>query len=117
MRTQRQTFVLSPATDVAVDRSVVQPTTNFTYVRNQQTVWHKRIIQIYTFSQTRRKNRKLLHFHSIALIVGLNGNFYYIHSALHRLSAVHVSFNCTLCGRIGSNYVVAEMLLKLTPNK
>jgi len=31
MRTQRQTFVLTPATKVAVGRSVVQPTTNFTY--------------------------------------------------------------------------------------
>jgi len=28
----RQTFVLTSATKVAVDQSVVQPTTNFTYV-------------------------------------------------------------------------------------
>jgi len=32
MRTLRQTCVLTPATKVAVDRSVGQPTTNFTYV-------------------------------------------------------------------------------------
>ena len=71
------------------------------------TVWHKRIIQIYTFSQTSRKNRKWLHFHSyrsMALIVGLNRNFYDLHSALHNLSAVHVSYNCPLSGRIRNNY-------------
>jgi hypothetical protein len=84
------------------------------------TVWHKRIIQIYTFSQTSRKNRKWLHFHSycsIALIVGLNFNFYYLHSARHKLSAVHISYNCTLPGRTGNNYVVVQMLLKLTSNR
>jgi len=32
MRALCQTFVLTPATKVAVVRSVVQPTTNFTYV-------------------------------------------------------------------------------------
>jgi hypothetical protein len=32
MRTTRQTFALTTATKVAVDRSVMQPTTNFTYV-------------------------------------------------------------------------------------
>jgi hypothetical protein len=116
MGTQHQTFVLTPATEVAADHLVVQPTTNFTYVIKSKTVWHNRIIHIYTFSQTRRKNRKWLHFHSyrsIALIVGLNSNFYYLHSALHKLSAVHVSYNCTLCGRIGNNYIVVKMLLKL----
>jgi hypothetical protein len=34
MRTLRQTFVLTLAMDVAVDLSVQQPTTNFTYVIN-----------------------------------------------------------------------------------
>jgi len=32
MRALRQTFVLTPSTKVAVDRSVVQPATNFIYV-------------------------------------------------------------------------------------
>ena len=32
MRTLRQTYVLAPVTKVAVDRSVVQQTTNYTYV-------------------------------------------------------------------------------------
>jgi hypothetical protein len=32
MRALRQTFVLPPATKVAVDRSVVQPPTNFIYI-------------------------------------------------------------------------------------
>ena len=57
------------------------------------TVWHKATIEIYTFSQTSTKNRKWLHVHSYrstALIVALNRNFYYLHSALHKLSAVHV---------------------------
>ena len=53
----------------------------------------------------------------MALIVGLNRNFYDLHSALHNLSAVHVSYNCPLCGRIGNNYFVVKMLLKLTPDK
>jgi len=33
------------------------------------------------------------------------------------LPVVHVSYNCTLFGRIGNNYVVVKMLLKLIPNK
>ena len=32
MRTLRQTFVLTPATKVAIDRSVLRPTTNYTNV-------------------------------------------------------------------------------------
>ena len=32
MRTLRQTFVLTPARKVAIDRSVLQPTTNYPYV-------------------------------------------------------------------------------------
>jgi len=32
MRALRQTFILTPATKIAVDRSVLQPITNFTYV-------------------------------------------------------------------------------------
>jgi hypothetical protein len=32
MRTLRQTFVLTPATKVAVDRSILQPTTNYIFV-------------------------------------------------------------------------------------
>ena len=73
------------------------------------TVWHKRIIHIYTFSQTSRKNRNWLHFHShrsIALIVGLNRNFYYLHLSLHKFAVRHVSYSCTLSGRIGKNYIV-----------
>jgi len=64
---------------------------------------------IYTISQTGRKNRNLLHFQSyrsIALIVGLNRNFYYLHLALRKLSLGHVIYSCTLSGRIGKNYVV-----------
>jgi len=60
-------------------------------------VWHKQIIHIYTFSQTSRKNRKWLHFQSycsIALIVGLNRNFYYLHLALHILS---IGFPMSVC--------------------
>ena len=79
------------------------------------TVWHKQIIQIYTISQTSRKKRKWLHFHSycsIALISGLNHNFYYLHLALHKLSAGHVTYSCTLSGRIGNSYVVVKTLLK-----
>ena len=75
------------------------------------TVWHKRTIQILTISQTSRKNRKLLHFRSycsIALTVGLNINFYYLHLALHKLSAGHFSYSCTLSDRIGNNYVVVK---------
>ena len=84
------------------------------------TVWHKRIIHIYVFSQTSRKNRKRLHFHSyrsIGLIVVLNRNFYYLLLALHKFSDEHVSYSCTLSGRIGNNYVVVKILLKLRPNK
>jgi len=60
-------------------------------------------MEIYTFSQTSTKNRKWLHFHSYrstTLIVGLNRNFYYLHSALHKLSAVHVSYICTLAEQV-----------------
>jgi hypothetical protein len=39
MRTLRQTFVLTPAKKVAVDRSVVQPTTNYTYVIKSRNVY------------------------------------------------------------------------------
>jgi len=39
MRTLRQTFVLTPATKVAIDRSVVQPTTNYTYVLKSTNVY------------------------------------------------------------------------------
>jgi len=39
MRALRQKFVLTPATKVAVDRSVVQPTTNFTYVIKSTNVY------------------------------------------------------------------------------
>ena len=70
---------------------------------------HHTRLHIYTFSQTGRKNRNWLHFHShcsIALIVGLNRNFYYLHLALHKLSVGHVSYSCTLSGRIGKNDVV-----------
>ena len=84
------------------------------------TVRHNRIIHIYTFSQTSRKNRKWLHFHpsrSIAPIVVLNHNFYSLHLALHKFSARRVSYSCTLSGRIGNNYVVIKILFKLTPNK
>ena len=61
--------------------------------------WHKRIIQIYTFSQTSRKNRKCLNshsYHSVVLIVELSRGFYSLHSALHKLSAVHVIYICSL---------------------
>ena len=84
------------------------------------TVWHKRIIQIYAFLQTSRKNRKWPNFHSylsIALMVGMNRNFCYLHLVLHKLSAGHVSYNCHLSGKIGNNYVVVKILLKLTSNK
>jgi len=83
-------------------------------------VWHIRIIHIYTFSQTNRKNRKCLHFHSyrsIALIVVLKRNLYYLHLALHKLSTGHVSYSFSLSGGIGNNYVVLKILRKLTPNK
>ena len=39
MWTLRQTCVLAPAMKVAVDRSVVQPTTNFTYVIESTNVY------------------------------------------------------------------------------
>ena len=39
MRALRQTFVLTPAMKVAVGRSVVQPTTNFTYVIKSTNVY------------------------------------------------------------------------------
>jgi len=39
MRDLRQTFLLTPATKVAVDRSVVQPTTNFTSVIKSTNVY------------------------------------------------------------------------------
>jgi len=55
-------------------------------------------------------------YRSIALIVGLSHNFYYLHLALHKLSAGHVSFNCTLPGRIGNNCFIVKALLKLTHN-
>jgi len=32
MRALQQTFVLTPATKVTIDRSVLQPTTNYIYV-------------------------------------------------------------------------------------
>jgi len=51
-------------------------------------------------------------YRSIALIVGLNRNFYYLHLALHKLSDGHVSYNCNLSGRIGNNYAVVKTLLK-----
>jgi len=75
------------------------------------TVWHKRIIQIYAFLQTSRKNRKWPNFHSypsIGLMFGLNRNFYCLHSVLHKLSAGPASYNCHLSGRIGNNYVVVK---------
>ena len=84
------------------------------------TVGHKRIIHIYTFSQTSRKKRKWLRLHScrfITLIVGLNRNFYYLHSALHKSSAGHASYNCTLSGGIGTNQVAVKIIIKLTRNK
>jgi len=59
-----------------------------------------------------RKNRNWLHFHSyrsIALNVGLNCNFYYLHLALHKLSVGYVSYSCTLSGRIDKNYVVKNI--------
>jgi hypothetical protein len=43
MRTLRQTFVLAPATKVAVDRSVVQPTTNYIYVIKSTNVYYPKI--------------------------------------------------------------------------
>ena len=70
------------------------------------TLCHKRNIQIYTFSQTSRKNRKWLHFHSYrseALIVVLNSNFNYLHLALHKFYSGHVSYSCPLSGRRGKN--------------
>jgi len=39
MRALRQRYVLTPATKVAVNRSVVQPTTNFTYVIKSTNVY------------------------------------------------------------------------------
>jgi len=39
MRAMQQTFLLTPAPKVAVDRSVVQPTTNFTYVMKSTNVY------------------------------------------------------------------------------
>jgi hypothetical protein len=39
MRTLRQTFVLNPAMKVAVYRSAVQPTTNYTYVIKSTNVY------------------------------------------------------------------------------
>jgi len=39
MRALRQIFVLTPATKVAIDRSVVQPTTNYTYVIKSTSVF------------------------------------------------------------------------------
>jgi hypothetical protein len=39
MRALRQTFVLTPTTKVAVDRSVMQPATNFTYVIESTNVY------------------------------------------------------------------------------
>jgi len=39
MWAQRQTLVLTPATKVAADRSVVQPATNFTYVMKLTNVY------------------------------------------------------------------------------
>ena len=39
MRTLRQTCVLAPATKVAADRSIVQPTTNFTYIIKSTNVY------------------------------------------------------------------------------
>jgi hypothetical protein len=39
MRSLRQTFVLTPATKVAIDCSVVQPATNFTYVIKSTNVY------------------------------------------------------------------------------
>jgi len=91
---------------------------NFDNLMYLNTQCHKRNIQIYTFSQTSRKNRKWLHFHfyrSEALIAVLNSNFYYLHLALHKFSAGHVNYSCTLSGGIGNNYVVLKILLKLTP--
>jgi len=41
MRALRQTYVLTPATKVAVNRSVMLPTTNFTYVINRQMHMYK----------------------------------------------------------------------------
>ena len=83
---------------------------NFYQTMHLNTVWHKRIIQIYTFS---------LHFHSypsIALIVGLNRNFYYLHLVLHKSSAGNIRYSCPLLGRIGNNYVVKNAT-QITPNK
>jgi hypothetical protein len=40
MRAPRQTFVLTTATKVAADRSVMQPTTNFTYVIKRTNMFH-----------------------------------------------------------------------------
>ena len=71
---------------------------------------------LYTFG--RQEEHDMAYFHSyrsIAPIVGLNRNVYYLHLALHKLSIGHVSYNCTLSGRIGNNHVVVKTLLKLTP--
>jgi len=39
MQTLRQTFILTPATKVAIDRSVVHPTTNYSYVMKSTNVY------------------------------------------------------------------------------
>jgi len=56
-------------------------------------------------------------YRSTAHIVVLNSNFYYLHLVLHKFSVEHVSYSSTLSGRIGNNYVVVKILIKLTPNK
>jgi hypothetical protein len=47
MRPLRQTFLLIPATNVEIDQSVIQPTTNYTYEIHQQIYTYKHSSQRY----------------------------------------------------------------------